>query len=113
MATIVSNLDDIDKNQLVGVIASDKTKPNKYEIKQIDIAIGQLERDDISRVSPKARDVRINTCPKTGNEICLPTRHMVLSMKEAHAIFVGGRKNGEGKIACSFNLCLNVCPLNK
>lgn len=114
LAQIVSNVDDTDRNQLVKVVASDKNNTNAHEINRIDIAIGRFfERDDISRVSPKTRDIKTYICPRTGNEILLPTRHMVLSMKEAHALFVEERKRAEeGIIYCEI-VCFNFCPLHK
>lgn len=97
---IVSNLDQNEKETLINVVA----KP-KFARKSIPTALNTeirkyFERDDISRASPKVDDVEKYKCPETGEELLLPKRHMVLSLKEAHALFVQELKSkGAGMIA--------------
>lgn len=88
-------MDDAEKNELMNVMKP-PLKKKQQAIKDIEKDIQMfLERDDISRVSPKSRDVKTYTCPDTGDDIVKPTRHMVLSMKEAFALFVDERKTAE------------------
>ena len=100
---MVSKFDDDEKNEIVQVLTSPpvvKSRTSDEYIHEVNRAIQSfLERDDISRVSAKARDVKTYSCPETGNELLLPTRHMVLSMKEAYAIFVDERKNAKKGIS--------------
>lgn len=104
LAKIISNMDDTEKNELVNVIspAEAKKRPYKDNFNVINGAIVQfLERDDISRASPKTRDVKSIKSPKTGIEVLMPTRHMILSLKEAFAIFIEERtKIKDGILFC-------------
>lgn len=49
-------------------------------------------RDDISRVSPKTRDTKEYADLNSGEMVLLPLRHMVLTLKEAHAVFCEERR---------------------
>lgn len=85
LARIMSKMNDEDKQELVSVFARKKKYvPNKI---LIDAIRKFYERDDVSRVSPKIRDVKEYLCPTTGDKILLPKRHMTLTVKEAFAIF--------------------------
>lgn len=72
-------------------ILNRKTIPN-----DVDDEIRKFyECDDISRGSPKAKDVKTYTCPSTGQKVVLALRHMHLGVKEAYALFVEERKCAE------------------
>ncbi|XP_067637574.1 uncharacterized protein [Eurosta solidaginis] len=60
--------------------------------------IAFYERDDISRVSPRIRDVK-EYLSESGEKILLPTRHMVLSCREACALF-NEEQGNSGKDTC-------------
>lgn len=93
LAHIVSNLNDKDKETVVNVAAKPSCKRNPVSSNQLVNDIQKFyERDDISRTSPNSRDVKKYKCPETGEESFLPTRHMILSTKEAHALFVEKQK---------------------
>lgn len=62
----------------------------------LDKAIREFyEKDDISRVSPKMRDVK-QFRNENGEKILLPTRHMLLTLKECFARF-RDEQNSSGK----------------
>lgn len=92
---IVSNLAEADKEILVNVVA----KPKKYTRRSIVTAAVDVEirkfynRDDISRMSPNTKDVKQYKCPETGEEVRLSARHMVLSLREAHSLFIEEMKS--------------------
>lgn len=93
LAHIVSNLNDKDKETVVNVVAKSIFKRNPVASSQLVNDVRKFyERDDISRSSPNSRDVKKYKCTETGEESFLPTRHMILSIKEAHALFVENRK---------------------
>lgn len=94
---IVANMDDMDKNTLINVITSNQKRTIlSHEANSINVIVRNfLERDDISCISAKMKDVKSYTCHITRNKILLPTRHMVLSMKEAYALFIKERMNAE------------------
>ena len=93
--------------------------PNALLIKEIREF---YERDDISRTSPKIRDVKEYVSVDTGENILLPTRHMILTMKEAFALFDEERKNAgksiwnysilhyKGRNTAIANECEVCCP---
>ncbi|CAH0563057.1 unnamed protein product [Brassicogethes aeneus] len=103
LANIVSKMDDKEKQEFINVIKSTPVKrkciPNWILIKAI---YTFLERDDISRVSPKIRDVREYVCPETGQTKLLSTRHMLLTIKEAFALFDEEQKS-KGESSCGIN----------
>lgn len=103
LAQIVINLDQNEKNALMDVVSPShvkKTSMNRDNNIEIHDAVKQfLQRDDISRMSPKTRDVKSITCPNTGENMLVPTRHMLLSLREAYAVFTEERKNGNKGIA--------------
>lgn len=116
LANIIANLDETDKEQLVSVVAKPQTKKRKSAAsKLIDNVRTFYEREDISRVSPNSEDVKKYKCPDTGEELYSAARHMVLSLKEAYAVFVEEcEKEGigmsiltAGKI-CSLFHCMHV-----
>ena len=96
LARILSKMNDADKLEVVTAITPTRKNyvPNALLIKEIREF---YERDDISRTSPKIRDVKEYVSVDTGEKILLPTRHMILTMKEAFALFDEERKNaGKG-----------------
>lgn len=88
---IVMNMNDNDRKEFVNIISpsTQKKKNNSELVEEIKTF---YERDDISRVSPKARDVKQYHNIETGQKIHLATRHMLLSLKKAYAIFDNERK---------------------
>lgn len=46
-------------------------------------------------MSPKTKDVKSYKCPRTGQLMKLPTRHMLYSQKEAFALFNLERNENE------------------
>lgn len=92
---IVANSSETEKETLVNVVT--KPKCTRASVgSHLNASIRKFyERDDISRVSPKTSDVKKYKCPETGEESLLPTRHMVLSLKEAYAVFVEETKTEE------------------
>jgi hypothetical protein len=95
LAHIVANLNEADKLDIANVIANPSRKKKSLQDQLSDDCRKFFVRDDISRVSPKTRDVKKYKCPETGQEMLMPTRHMTLSLKEAYALFVEERKNQE------------------
>jgi hypothetical protein len=88
LASIVEKMLDVDKLELADAIRTPAAKKKYVPNKTIDSAIKKFYiRDDISRVSPKARDVKEYLCPDSGNKMLLPTRHMELTIREAFALF--------------------------
>lgn len=89
LAHIVSNLEDNEQHQLANAIIS--PQPRKHCVQKMEILKNAIkkfyERDDITRVSPKTRDVKEYACPDTGEKLLLPTRHMTLTTKEAWSLF--------------------------
>lgn len=94
---IVAKLDESEKENLVQVVSKSTFKRKSIQVNLIRVIHKFYERDDISRVSPRTNDVKSYKCPQTGEELYLPTRHLVLSVKEAYALFIQERNN-EGKI---------------
>ncbi|XP_067634704.1 uncharacterized protein [Eurosta solidaginis] len=70
--------------------------------------IAFYERDDISRVSPRVRDVK-EYLSESGEKILLPTRHMVLSCREACALF-NEEQGNSGKDTCGITFFLRHRP---
>lgn len=95
LAHIVSNLNDEDKEKVVNVVSKPSFKRKVLSSQLISDIRKYYERDDISRTSPNSRDVKKYKCPDTDEELYLPTKHMVLSTKEAYALFVESRKRKE------------------
>lgn len=88
LARMIFDMNEADRTVLAVAITSPppKTKsvPNVLSLRN---AIREFyEHDDISRVSPKIRDVKEYVCPETGDKILLATRHMILTCKEACAV---------------------------
>lgn len=108
LARIVSNMNDDEKNELASAITSPPPKsrsvPNLMMLQQ---AVKEFyERDDISRVSPKQRDVKEYVCKETGEKQLLPTRHLELTIKEAYALFDEEQKKGDKGIELFWTFCL-------
>lgn len=96
LAHIVSNLNNEDKQTVVNVVANPIFKRTSMTLSTLIKEIHKFfERDDISRVSPKTKDVKTYKCPETGEELSLPTRHLTLSIKEARALFMEKRKKND------------------
>lgn len=95
LARIVSGMDKDDQEELLNVIASAAAKRNYVNPAMTKDIHDFYERDDVSRMSPKMRDVKKRISIDTGVEELLPTRHMVLTVKEAYALFSEERKKAE------------------
>lgn len=85
---LVANMNESDKSILVNVVSNSKFKRGAAKPHLITSIRKFYERDDISRASPKTDDVKTYECPETGEKLYLPTRHMLLSLREAYALFV-------------------------
>lgn len=89
LANIVSNMNEQEKSVLANAIISPPPK-TKHVSKWIILKKAIIEfyqRDDVSRASPKIRDVKEYVCPETGENILLPTKHMELTIREANGLF--------------------------
>lgn len=100
LARIFSNMSEADKIDFNTAILPTKPKTKTFpNVLMLAKDVRDFyERDDISRVSPKMRDVKEYRCAETGEKILLPTRHMILTCKEAYALFKEEQnKSGKGK----------------
>lgn len=100
LVSLFKDMDERERNELVNVISSKpSTITSKESTKFDDIAkdVGQFyERDDISRVSPKTKDVYEQIDSLTGLAVLVPKRHMILTVREAYALYVE-EKNAANK----------------
>lgn len=88
---IAEDLHPADKNEVLNAINVTK-KRNVTEHEELIDSIHEFyQRDDISRMSPKMRDVKEYKCPKTGENINIQTRHMILTGQEAFGMFIAER----------------------
>lgn len=94
LAKIVSDLDVDDRNELLEVIST-VPKRQSMNSEMIQAIHDFYERDDVSRASPKMRDVKKSISAETGLEVLLPMGHMILTVKEAYALFAEERKTNE------------------
>lgn len=95
LTRIVHNLDENDRNELIYVISSVHKRTSMTDPSMIEDIHDFYERDDISRMSPKMRDVKKHVDAVTGEQVISPTRHMNITIKEAYAVFAEERKNDE------------------
>lgn len=114
LVSIFKEMDDGERNELVKMIS---LKPStitlnastKYD--EIAKAIAAFyERDDISRVSPKMKDVQKRKSAATGADELTAKRHMVMTLKEAYALFVEDRNATNKGIKIKMSVC--KCVLN-
>lgn len=100
LSKILSGFSESDKKEMCGFVTPNHSHQNN-EFK--DLIVKEIEdffeRDDISRVSPKARDTKKYKDAITGEERELSTRHMLLTLKESHAIFCEERKK---EVKCEY-----------
>lgn len=93
LAHILSEMADGDKIDVANAVVTPPPLTKKHTETKRDLTTLKreikefYERDDVSRVSPKIRDVKEYVCPDTGNKILLPTRHMLYTGREAFALF--------------------------
>lgn len=102
IAKVIEGLDEGYRLKIVNSITKDKeiNKSHKSNELAVDIC-GFFERDDISRMSPKPRDVKEYINPETGEKSFEPMKHMILTMREVFAVFVVEReKSGKGNVNC-------------
>lgn len=84
-------MDDDERNEFVKVISSKRTiTSNNFEL--IREIANFYERDDISRMSPKAKDMKKHINKQTGAEELFATRHMIVTLREAYALFMDDKK---------------------
>lgn len=104
LAKVLNNLDCDERNQIFNTFT--KNLPKKQCTTRDDLIFdirAFYERDDVSRVSPKMKDVKKYKCVDSVNKIFLPTRHMVLTIRETYALFVEDRTNsGKGNINLNY-----------
>lgn len=99
IAKMVEQLDPDAQNQLMNLITKNKNQRREMpqNVELIESIYEFYTRDDITRVSPKIKDVKTYECPKTGKSVKLPTRYMLCSQREAYALFDEERvKNEKG-----------------
>lgn len=99
VAKMVAQWDPNAQNALVNLIVTPTKRAHGIveNAELIESIHAFYTRDDISRMSPKVKDVKTYTCPETGKLVKLPTRHMLYSQKEAFALFDDERtENGKG-----------------
>lgn len=110
LVSIFKEMDDGERNELVSVISSKPstiTSNTSTKFDKISRDIGQFyERDDISRVSPKIKDVQQRKDVLTGAVDLLPKRHMVVTIKEAYALFIEDRNAINKGIKIKAVLCI-------
>lgn len=93
LAKIFEELNDNDRSQLVNAITPARyRKQIKDNTDLINVIQGFYGREDIAITSPKTNDVKEYTL-STGEKTLLPTKHMTLTVKEAHALFCDERRS--------------------
>ncbi|CAH0559357.1 unnamed protein product [Brassicogethes aeneus] len=113
LAKIVTSMNDDDRNKFQNIVSPSGIKKKKDADSELVDKIGKFyKRDDISRISPKIKDVKRYFDLKTGEKILLPTRHMLLTVKEAFVIFDKERKTAAKAIfvqSCEHNCWFSKC----
>lgn len=94
LVAICNEMNNSDRNELINAIPSKSIKNRNIETNNSTRTdIGNFyERDDISRMSPKMKDVVKRKNVHTGADELTPKRHMILTVKEAYALFAEERK---------------------
>lgn len=109
LLSIVNGLHENERNELVNVISSKKSTVKRSS--QFSELIGEIaefyERDDVSRVSPKIKDVKKYANKQNGAEELLPTRHMIMTLREAYALFIEDRNSKQKGSIKLMNIFLN------
>lgn len=95
LVSIVNELDENERVEILNVLSpsnqiTKKSVPQSFDKLAKDIT-EFYERDDVSRMSPKMRDVKKYSNKQTGNVELLPTRHMIMTIREAYALFIEDR----------------------
>lgn len=92
LVSLFNDMDESERNELVNVISSKPSTITSNESTKFDNVAKNVrqfyERDDISRVSPKTKDVYEQIDSLTGLAVLVPKRHMILTVREAHALYV-------------------------
>lgn len=100
LISIFKEMDGGERNDLVNVISGKPRTITSNELTKFDGMakdVGQFyERDDISRVLPKIKDVQEQMNEQTGASSTVAKRHMVVTIKEAYALFIED-KNAKNK----------------
>lgn len=97
LAQIVDSMDDNARNEIIEFISPSQIRKKRQEHSLIKEIKQFLARDDISRVSPKTKDVKQYVNSETGDMTLIPKRHMTLTVKEAYAVFAEEQKfSGKG-----------------
>lgn len=90
LMSLFNDLDENERDKLVNVLSPLNKSTRKSE--RFDKLVKDIsefyERDDVSRMSPKMRDVKKYTNNQTGTMELMPTRHMIMTVREAYALFI-------------------------
>lgn len=93
LMSLFNDLDENERDKLVNVLSPLNKSTRKSE--RFDKLVKDIsefyERDDVSRMSPKMRDVKKYTNNQTGTMELMPTRHMIMTVREAYALFIEER----------------------
>lgn len=91
--SLFNYLDENERDKLVNVLSPLNKSTRKSE--RFDKLVKDIsefyERDHVSRMSPKMRDVKKYTNNQTGTMELMPTRHMIMTVREAYALFIEER----------------------
>lgn len=95
---MIANLEENDKKDVIASITG-TTEEAPRELSELEVEIREFfSRDDVSCVSPKEKHVKSYICPMSGKAVQLPLRLMLLSLREAHALFTEERtRDKKGK----------------
>lgn len=98
LAKMIANLEENDKKDVIASITG-TTEEAPRELSELEVEIREFfSRDDVSCVSPKEKHVKSYICPMSGKAVQLPLRLMLLSLREAHALFTEERtRDKKGK----------------
>lgn len=93
LAKMFNDLDDNHRSELVNAILPPR---HRKSLKNKEGLIDDIQlfynRDDVTWTSPKSKDIKEYTLPD-GSKSLLPTKHMTLTVKEAHALFNDERRD--------------------
>lgn len=93
LSKLINDMDDNEKYQLLDSVSSKVSR--LFPAKNVELSkkiFDFYHRDDVSRASPNMKDVKRFTNETTGQAEMRSIRHMLLTVKEAHAIFLEERE---------------------
>lgn len=88
---MVADMDDSDRDHLMNIVKKTPKRQHASKHELINDIHDYYQRDDISRASPKIDDVKTYKLPQSNEEVLLPKRHMILTLKESFAMFIEER----------------------